>query len=94
VRSKHPLAGELIVPALFDDESDAQAEALRRFQLHGVDRELVNLPVVNRITGSLNINDVVEVQLDRYHWGDGKLFRVVGISEDFNSEVTVLQLFG
>jgi len=28
----------------------------------------VNLPVVNRMTGSLNINDVVEVQLDRYNW--------------------------
>jgi hypothetical protein len=84
----------MIVPALFDEENDAQVEALRLFQLHGVDRELVNLPVVNRITGDLNINDVVQVQLDRYNWGDGKLFRVVGISEDFNSEVTVLQLFG
>ena len=74
VRSKHPLAGEMIVPALFDEESDAQAEAIRLFQLHGVDRELVNLPVVNRITGLLNINDVVEVQLNRYNWDDGKRF--------------------
>lgn len=93
IKTAHPLAVSLEVDSLLASQADAQAEAARRLALYGTRRDLLSFPV-DYDRGGYEIGDVVTVQLQRFGFGGGKLFRVVGREDDFTKRQIVLTLWG
>lgn len=94
VLTKHPLSEQLIVTTLLTDATDAQDEADRLLVLYKTRRDYLQVVVDSGYTGGLNLNDVVEMDVERFDWAAGKSFRVLGITEDFATEKTTLSLWG
>jgi hypothetical protein len=90
----HRLAPELTFDSYFVHEADAQAEAERRLSLYGVVRDYFVVPVKSYLVEQVDLNSVVRLTLPRFGLDSGKLFRVVGIVEDFETGITKLELWG
>lgn len=94
VQTAHLLAEELKVETLLTAEADAQAEATRLQALYGSRRDLLQLRIDNTYTEAVDLNDVIEIAVNRFDWGNGKNFRVIGKVENFSSNITVLIVWG
>lgn len=79
---------------LLTNATDAQTEVDRRQTLYGTRREIIRIRCENRFTSSVDLNSLIQVQLDAYDWSEGKLFRVIGVEEDFDANKTILTLWG
>lgn len=96
VQTPHPNARELQVFTPLAVEADAAAEAARLLALHKSDRDLLVARVKwDAATAALvDLGTTVSLQVDRYGYGAGKLFTVVGIERDAAKETAVLELWG
>ncbi|MBN9529674.1 MAG: hypothetical protein J0H82_25940 [Alphaproteobacteria bacterium] len=95
VKTQYPLADQVEVDTLLVDETRAATEAARILALRKVARDYVDLTVSAGRAGTIEIGAVVAVRLARYGWDGGKLFRVIGRTEDHDDVGAVrLSLFG
>lgn len=94
IKIKHPLASSLKVESLLTSQVDAEAEAVRLIFLYGTRRDVLRLPMDYEEGRLYDIGAVVSVQIDRFGYNAGKLFIVIGREDDFDENVTTLELWG
>ena len=94
IRADRPL-GKDIEPSLsfFAEEGAAEAEAQRRLALYSKARGLYRMKVRNRAFIH-DIGDVVLVTYPRWDLVDGRLLRIVSISEDTDEDTVEIVGFG
>lgn len=96
VKTKHLLAPEKTVTSLIDDATAAATEAQRLRDMYKVKRDFLRVRVPpSRLAGTvLKLGDVIELDRARFDWDGGKLFRVMGITNEFGINQTTLELWG
>lgn len=96
VQAAHPLAPALEFDTLILATADASAEASRRLDLYKVRRDRLNVRVriVPGFSAELDLGDVVAIDIARFGYGGGKLFRIIGIQADFKAGAYDLTLWG
>lgn len=94
IRTAHPLAPELTVETLLDDAGAARAEAERLLALHGASRLRLKLPVKREYARGLDLGSVVAVRLPRFGLDAGRLFTVIGMTEEYETGRVTLEVVG
>jgi len=96
IKTKHLLAPELAFQGLFDAAADAQAEANRRLVLYKTrrDRFRVRVSIDTGFAPSIDLGDVVRLELSRFGLAAGKLFAVIGVTPDAARRILDLDLWG
>lgn len=91
-KTAHLLASEITIDSLLVSQAAAQAEAARRLGLYGVRRDRWAFPVP--IERAAPIGAVVRLQMRRFGYDGGRLFRVIGRTDDFSERTATLTLWG
>ncbi len=91
-RTARLLASEITIDTLLMSASDAGGEAARRLALYGVRRDRLAFPVP--IARAVDVGAVVRLQFRRFGYDGGKLFRVIGRTDDFSGRSATLDLWG
>lgn len=94
VLARHLLSRELEIDTLLVEQADAQAEAARRLGLYGVNRDVVRVGWDIADADDLQLNETVELVLNRFEYGAGKPMRIIGRADDFAAEKAILTLWG
>ncbi len=94
VKAAHPLSQKLSFDTLFAAQADAQAEAQRRLAIYSVRRDHLSITVSGPEADSLTLGDVIRLTAPRFGWQAGKLFLVVGRSDDFTKRTVTLSIWG
>lgn len=93
VAAQFPNAVPLIINGLFDQATDAQAEAARQLQVGGVLRDVFQVKAFTD-PFAINLGDQVWFAHPRYDLAQGQAFRVIGMDEDGLSQTVTLTLWG
>lgn len=96
IKDKHLLSPELEFETLLITAANAATEASRLLDIYKVRRDVVTCRA-NLDTGLANVldlGDVVEVDIPRFGYSGGKLFRVIGIQTDLRRNHLELTLWG
>jgi hypothetical protein len=91
---KNLLAPEKNVVTLLVDEADANTEASRQLALFKVKRYLIEVKLPTYLTTGVDINTLVSIDVNRYTWSGGKLFKVIGMIDEYNVDRVTLILWG
>lgn len=91
-KTAHLLASEITIDSLLTSQAAAQAEATRRLGLYGVRRDRWAFPVP--VDRAAPIGSVVSLKMRRFGYDGGRLFRVIGRTDDFNTRTATLALWG
>jgi hypothetical protein len=91
-RTARLLASEITIDTLLTSPAAAAVEASRRLGLFGVRRDRFVFPV--DISRAVEIGAVVRLQMRRFGYDGGKLFRVIGRTDDFSERTAALTLWG
>lgn len=91
---KHLLAPELIISTLLTKADAAQAECARCAGMYGVNRVVTSIAVQMEDAALMRPGATVLVVLERYGYGSGKAFVIIGRSDDYNTETVSLTLWG
>jgi len=96
VQAKHLLAEELTFESLIHDATAAQAEANRLLALYKVFRELLTVTVKfgQDVAGLIDLGSVVKLEIPRFGYDTGKLFRVISLEYDAQNYTVELGLWG
>lgn len=94
IRAVHLLAPELTVETLLDDAEAARAEADRLLALHGAARLRLVLPVKREYARSLDLGNVIAVRIARFGLSGGRLFVVIGMTEEYETGRVTLEVVG
>lgn len=94
VKAIHKLSPELTYETYLVNEADAIAEAQRRLSLHSVSRDRFLVPVKSYLVEQIDLGDVIRLQVNRFGLGDGKDFVVIGITENLETGITTLDVWG
>ena len=93
IRTTHKLAQDKVAPGLFANSADADAEASRLLNLHKVTRHFYDVGVVDSMF-EFSLGQIITLTYSRFDLSSGKKFIVVGISEIYELNETVLTLWG
>lgn len=93
VKTAHLLALDLKVDTQLALLADATAEATRQLNLFKVVRDLYRVRVKS-LPFARNLGEVVQLTLDRYGLEAGKLFTIIGMSENSDTSIVELDLWG
>jgi hypothetical protein len=94
IKTKHLLSPELEFQTLLVDASAAGTEAARLLVIYKTRRDVVTAKVKVCQCVSIDLGDVVEVDIPRFGYSGGKLFRVIGIETDLRRNEIDLTLWG
>lgn len=94
VLARHLLSRELEIETLLVDEAAAQAEAARRLGLYSVNRDVVLVGWDISDADDLQLNETVELVVNRFDYGNGKPMCIIGRTDDFVTEKVILTLWG
>lgn len=94
VRTKHLLATALEFQTLLTSAANAATEATRRLNLYKAERDRFLVPVKSEYAVDLNVGDTITVQVDRYGMNSGRDFVIIGMTENAESGVTELDVWG
>lgn len=94
VKTIHKLAPELKYDTYLTTQADAQAEAARRLALHSVPRDRFQVPVKSFLVEQVDMGDPVRLKVNRFGLDAGKDFTVIGITENLETQITTLDLWG
>ncbi|MDY8108249.1 hypothetical protein U0C82_03680 [Fulvimarina sp. 2208YS6-2-32] len=89
-----PDAPELTFETMFVNEADAHAEANRLAPIYSVRRDVFSVPVTRREIETIDLAGVVELQMSRFGLNEGRLFRVLGETANYEDGQTTLVLWG
>lgn len=92
----HLLAPSLEMQTLLTDESAASAESSRRLAIYKVRRDRINLRVraSTDTVAQIDLGAIVSIQINRFGYNSGKLFRVIGLQPDLSINAIDLTLWG
>lgn len=93
IRTTHKLAQDKVTPSLFAASADAEEEASRLLTLHKVTRHFYEVGVVDSMF-QFSLAQVITLTYSRFDLTSGKKFIVVGVSEIYEMNETVLTLWG
>jgi hypothetical protein len=94
---QHPLAVTLVFETFLANEGDAANEAARRLALYSVRRDRLTFPMSfadDSTRGDVELGRSVKVTMNRFGYGAGKNFVVIGRRDDFKTKVRTLTLWG
>lgn len=94
VKAKHKLSPELTFETYLVAEAAAQAEANRLLALHSVRRERFKVTVKSWMAAPMDLGSVVRLQINRFGLSSGRDFTVIGITENYQTGNTTLDLWG
>lgn len=94
VKTAHLRAPELTFTSLLGLRADAEAEAERRLAIYFVRRDRFELTVPSAEAVHVSLGDTVRLTTDRLGLQAGKLFVVLGISENYTENETGLTVYG
>ncbi|MEO3389506.1 hypothetical protein, partial [Mesorhizobium sp. CAU 1741] len=94
VKAVHKLASDLVYETYLTQGAAATTEAVRLKDMHSVARDRFLVPVKSYLAEQVELNSVVRLQMPRFGLNAGKDFRVIGISENFKTRVTTLDIWG
>lgn len=94
VKAAHPLSQKLTFDTLFASQTDAQAEAARRFALYSVRRGYLTITISGPEADGVRLGHVIQITAPRFGWQAGKLFLVVGRRDDFTKRTVQLAIWG
>lgn len=94
VKARHLLAPELEFESLIDDADAAGDEADRRLGLYSVRRDRMRAPLKSEYAAEVDLGDVITLMVPRFDMTDGKDFVVLGMEEDYERGLTVLEVWG
>jgi hypothetical protein len=93
ILTRHLLARDDAAVTLLEDASFASTEAQRLHTLYSVDREIYRVRL-KTLPFSVELGDVVRLELNRYNLDAGKNFRVISIVEDPSINEVEVELWG
>lgn len=94
VKAIHKLSPELTYETYLISEAAALAEANRLLAMHSVRRDRFQVTIRGYLAEVVDLASVVRLQLNRFGLNDGKDFSCIGISENYQTGNTVLDLWG
>jgi hypothetical protein len=95
VKSIRLLADDQTYDSLLNGISQAQAESNRRLTLFSTRRDTVTMTIPDPYNyTSIDLGSVVSLQTSRLGYGAGKLFTVIGVNLDYQSNTFDLTLWG
>jgi hypothetical protein len=94
VKARHPLAREIEIETLIDSEADAQTLADFLLATYSVRRDIYEIQTRCPCADTVDLGDVISVDVPRFDLDGGKLFRVIGIDEDLRSNTANLTIWG
>jgi hypothetical protein len=93
ILARHLLARDDVAETLLDDAAFASTETQRLHALYASDREIYRVRLKVQ-PFSVELGDVVRLELNRYNLDAGKNFRVISIVEDPAINEVVVELWG
>jgi hypothetical protein len=94
MKVKHLLAPSLTFDTLLTSSADAATEAARRLALYSAERDRFLVPLKSELAVSIELGDTIKLVLDRYNMEAGRNFVVIGITENAETGVTELDVWG
>ncbi|WP_062206799.1 hypothetical protein [Aureimonas sp. AU12] len=93
VKQRHPKASELVFETCLLNEADARSFAAHLLAIYSKRRDLFRVVQPSATVAGVDPNDVVELAIDRYGFGAGKLVRVLGVVPTFSTNLTELEVW-
>ena len=94
VKNKHKRPAELTFNTLLTNRTAAEAEAQRRLDIFSRLRERYQFRVKADFFDGVDLNDTIQIKFPRFGLDDGKLFKVIGYTYDFEQDVVSLDVWG
>lgn len=95
IKTQYTLAPTIEKESLLVDATAAQTEATRLLNLYKVSRDLYTVTIALDLTQSLpDLNNVVNITINRFGLNSGKLFKIIGIESDYSRNRATLTLWG
>jgi hypothetical protein len=95
IKTQYTLAATIEKESLLVDATASQAEATRLLNLYKVNRDLYTVSIALDLTGTLpDLNNVVNITMNRFGLNSGKLFKIIGIESDYSKNRATLTLWG
>jgi hypothetical protein len=93
IKVQHLMAVDEAFDTLLDESADADAEATRQFAMYSVVRDTYRV-VVKTQPFMLELGDEITIQFNRYGLTAGKLFAIIGMTEDSSKSQVELEVWG
>lgn len=95
IKTQYTLAPTIEKESLLVDATAAQTEATRLLNLYKVNRDLYTVSIALDLTSTLpDLNNVVNITMNRFGLNSGKLFKIIGIESDYSKNRATLTLWG
>jgi hypothetical protein len=88
-----PLAQDRTLDTVLDVAVDATAELARRLTILKTPRDVYRFTVKTQSL-ALNLGDLISVTHSRYNLGAGKLFTILGVTENYLTSESTLEVWG
>jgi hypothetical protein len=95
IKTQYTLAPTIEKESLLVDATAAQTEATRLLNLYKTSRDLYTVTIALDLTTTLpDLNNVVNITMNRFGLNSGKLFKIIGIESDYSKNRATLTLWG
>ena len=95
IKTQYTLAATIEKESLLVDATAAQTEATRLLNLYKVNRDLYTVIIALDFGATLpDLNNVVNITMNRFSLNSGKLFKIIGIESDYSKNRATLTLWG
>ena len=95
IKTQYTLAPTIEKESLLIDATAAQTEATRLLNLYKTSRDLYTVTIALDLTQSLpDLNNVVNITMNRFGLNSGKLFKIIGIESDYSKNRATLTIWG
>ena len=95
IKNQYSLAATIEKETCLVDGTATQTEATRLLTLYKVNRDLYTVDVALDLTQTLpDLNNVVNITMNRFGLNSGKLFKIIGIESDYSKNRATLTLWG
>lgn len=95
IKTQYTLAATIEKESLLVDATAAQTEATRLLNLYKINRDLYTVTIALDLTSTLpDLNNVVNITMNRFGLNSGKLFKIIGIESDYLKNRATLTLWG
>jgi hypothetical protein len=95
IKNQYALAATIEKETCLVDATATQTEATRLLNLYKVNRDLYTVDIALDLTKTLpDLNNVVNITINRFGLNSGKLFKIIGIESDYSKNRATLTLWG
>jgi hypothetical protein len=95
IKTQYTLAATIEKETCLVDATATQTEATRLLNLYKTNRDLYTVDIALDLSQTLpDLNNVVNVTINRFGLNSGKLFKIIGIESDYSKNRATLTLWG